>query len=87
MAFEGLKRFAFSLSGRLFALSVVIFIIVEIVLSIQALAAAQHSWLTDRVARAEIASQAIDTSNQHAISPDMSPQLLKQRRHALSRHT
>ncbi len=76
MAFEGLKRFAFSLSGRLFALSVVIFVIVEVVLSIQALAAAQHSWLTDRVARAEIASQAIDTSNQHAISPSMSAKLL-----------
>jgi len=77
MAFEGLRRFALSLSGRLFALSVVIFIVVEIVLSIQALAAAQHSWLTDRVTRAEIASQAIDTSNQHAVSPDTSANLLK----------
>ena len=77
MAFEGLKRFAFSLSGQLFALSVVIFIVVEIVLSIQALAAAQRSWLTDRVTRAEIASQAIDTANQKAVSPDMSAKLLK----------
>ena len=76
MAIEGLKRFALSLSGRLFALSVVIFIVVEIVLSIQALAAAQHSWLTDRITRAEIASQAIDTSNQHAVSQDMSAKLL-----------
>ena len=76
VAFEGLKRFAFSLSGRLFALSVVIFIIVEIVLAIQALAAAQHSWLTDRVTRAEIASQAIDTSHQNTVSPVMSSRLL-----------
>lgn len=76
MAFEGLKRFALSLSGRLFALSVVIFIIVEVVLSIQALAAAQRSWLNDRVTRAEIASQAIDTSHQNTVSPGMSARLL-----------
>ena len=77
LAFEGLKRFAFSLSGRLFALSVVIFIIVEIVLSIQALAAAQRSWLTDRVTQAEIASYAIDASHQNTVSPVMSAKLLK----------
>ena len=76
VAIEGLKRFAFSLSGRLFALSVVIFIVVEVVLSIQALAAAQHSWLTDRVTRAEIASQAIDTSHQNTVSAGMSSRLL-----------
>lgn len=77
LAFEGLKRFAFSLSGRLFALSVVIFIIVEIVLSIQALAAAQRGWLNDRVTQAEIASQAIDTSHQNTVSAGMSAKLLK----------
>jgi len=77
MAFDGLKRFAFSLSGRLFALSVVIFIVVEVVLSIQALAAAQHGWLTDRVTRAEIASEAIYTSQNNTVSAKMSSKLLK----------
>ena len=77
MAFEGLKRFVFSLSGRLFALSVVIFIVVEVVLSIQALAAAQQSWLNDRVTRAWIASEAIDTSQNNTVSRKMSSKLLE----------
>ncbi len=76
LALDGLKRFAVSLSGRLFALSVIIFVLVEVALSIQALAAAQHSWLNDRVTRAEIASQAIDTAHQNALSTTMSSRLL-----------
>ncbi len=74
--FDGLKRFARSLSGRLLALSLVIFIIAETGLSIQALAQAQSQWLQDRVTKAEIASEAIDTSQKNTVSADMSAKLL-----------
>ncbi|MGZ3304380.1 MAG: ATP-binding protein [Asticcacaulis sp.] len=77
LGFRLLKRFALSLSGRLFVMTVGFLVIFEIVMLIPSLASSQQGWLNDRITRAEIASQAIDTSQKNTVSAGMSSQLLK----------
>ncbi|ESQ73530.1 sensor histidine kinase [Asticcacaulis sp. AC402] len=73
---DAARSFAFSLSGQLLAMTFGFILIVEAVLVIPSLAAEQERWLDDTMRRAEIASQAIDTSVENTVSKQMSSQLL-----------
>ena len=76
-AFHALRRFTFSLSGQLLIATAIFVAIVEVVILVPDLASDQERWLTDRVVRAEIASQAVDTSQSKQVSQSTSDQLRK----------
>ena len=80
LAFEGLelgRRFVFSLSGQLFIATAIFVAIVEVIIVVPRMAIEQESWLNDRVVRAEIASQALDTAQTKTVTQVMSAQLRK----------
>ncbi|HVZ30587.1 MAG TPA: HAMP domain-containing sensor histidine kinase [Asticcacaulis sp.] len=71
------RRFLFSLTGQLAITSLVFVVAVEVMILIPSLAHEQESWLNDRIRQAEIASQAVDTSQTKTVTPGMSRQLLR----------
>ncbi|MBW8881533.1 MAG: HAMP domain-containing histidine kinase, partial [Asticcacaulis sp.] len=75
-AAELARQFVFSLSGQLLFLTFGFVMIVEAVIIIPSLSNDQERWLNDRIRRAEIASQAVDTSTKNTVSKRMSSQLL-----------
>ncbi len=80
LAIEGLalgRRFLFSLSGQLFIATAIFVAIVEVIIVVPRMAIEQESWLNDRVVRAEIASQALDTAQTKTVTQVMSAQLRK----------
>ncbi len=77
---EGLelgRHFVFSLSGQLFIATAIFVAIVEVIIVVPRMAIEQESWLNDRVVRAEIASQALDTAQTKTVTQVMSAQLRK----------
>lgn len=75
-AFHTVRRFMFSLSGQLLIMTFGFIMIVEAIILIPSLASDERRWLYDRISRAEIASQAIDTSVENTVSKPMAQQLL-----------
>lgn len=64
------------LSGRLLIVSLIFVAVVEVVILIPSMAAFQENWLYDRIAKAEIASLALDASDDKTVSKGFSKQLL-----------
>ncbi len=75
--FDIIKRFTLSLSGRLLIATAIFVAVVEVIILVPSLAADQERWLTDRVVKAEIASQALDTSQFQQVTQKTSDQLRK----------
>ncbi|GLS42414.1 sensor histidine kinase [Methylobacterium brachythecii] len=64
------------LSVRLFLLTVAFVAIAEIMIFVPAVASYRTSWLTDRIAAAEIAALVLDATVDHPISSDLTQRLL-----------
>jgi signal transduction histidine kinase len=75
--FDLARRFVFSLSGQLAMMSLIFVVTVEVMILIWSLPRDQGSWLDDRIRKAEIASQAVATSQTKTVSAAMSRQLLR----------
>jgi len=75
IAFYTARKLFFSMSGQFLILTAIFIMIVEAVILIPSLAQDQEYWLLDRINKAEIASQSIDTAQNNAVSKSVSTQL------------
>jgi signal transduction histidine kinase len=65
------------LSGRLLLITFLFVLALEVFILIPSLAGRQESWLTERVRRAEIASQALEAAPQKTVTQDVAQTLLR----------
>lgn len=76
-AHDHLVMFVTSLTGQLVFLTLGFVLVLEVILLIPSMASFQYNWLSDRMAKAEIASLAIEASNTRAVTREVSQQLLE----------
>ncbi len=74
----GLRRLAgrVGLSGRLLLLTVVFVLIAEVLIYVPSVASYRRSWLSDRVAAAQVAALVLDAAPQQRVSDDLAKRLL-----------
>ncbi|KMO33084.1 histidine kinase [Methylobacterium tarhaniae] len=74
----GLRRLAgrVGLSGRLLLLTVVFVLIAEVLIYVPSIASYRRSWLSDRVAAAQVAALVLDAAPQQRVSDDLAKRLL-----------
>ena len=73
--FDAARRFILSLSGQLLIMTAVFIAVVEVMLLVPRMADDQEQWLINSVRKAELVSQAVDTSESLSVSPSTSSQL------------
>ncbi|AWN50063.1 histidine kinase [Methylobacterium terrae] len=74
----GIRRLAgrIGLSGRLLLLTVVFVLIAEVLIYVPSVASYRRSWLSDRVAAAQVAALVLDAAPQQRVSDDLARRLL-----------